>query len=94
MNEAMIAIIVVIIIAVLTAVWIITESAKKSAHARIERSEHATDELARESITTKAFDRMETNINNRLDGIQDHINTTNKRIDDLVLAINTNGGIK
>jgi len=108
MNEWAIIISVVSVGAVVFgAVWIIIqevkkslmkyiEDVKKSAHARIDRCDHAIDSVANtknDFITIGAFDRFEANINNRLDGMQSQMTVTNSRIDDLILAIK-NGGIK
>ena len=73
--------------------WLILQDFKKGAHKRIDRLENVTDEAVRSSITKDALDRFERNITIRLDGMQKHMDTTNSRLDDLVMAIK-NGGIK
>ena len=74
--------------------YIILQDFKKGAHKRIDRLENVCDEIVRDHITTGAFNRLEKNISTRLDGMQTQMGTTNSRIDDLILAINKNGGVK
>jgi len=74
--------------------WMILQDFKNGAHKRIDRLENVTDEIVRDHITTSAFDRLDKNISTRLDGMQGQMLTSNSRIDDLILAINKNGGAK
>ncbi len=71
--------------------YAILQDFKKGAHKRIDRLENVTDEIVRDHITSRAFNRLEQNITTRLDGMQSQMGTTNSRIDDLVLALNNNG---
>ena len=73
--------------------WMLLQDFKKGAHKRIDRLENVTDEIVRDHITTRAFDRFDKNISTRLDGMQTQMGTTNSRIDDLTLAIR-NGGVR
>ena len=79
----------------------IMNDAKKSSHARIDRLENVVDEIVRDCgkkkdnfITTHGFDRFETNMNNRLDGMATQLNTTNSRIDDLTKILLNKNGVK
>jgi hypothetical protein len=90
---ATIGVLVGIAAAFFTAVWVLVESAKKSAHARIQRCEHTIDMIVQdcgkkkdEYITVRAFDRFEKNIMDRLDGVT-------KRFDDFLIYAR-NGGTK
>ena len=73
--------------------WLLLQDFKRGSHKRIDRLENVVDEISRGTITTKAFDRFESNMTVRLEGMTTQMATTNSRIDDLILAVR-NGGVQ
>ena len=99
MNEiTTIVSVVVIACAVFGAMWLIIQDVKRGVHARIERCENVIDTVVVECskkkedfITTKAFDRFESNLTVRFNGFGDSIKHLTSRIDDLVIATRSDG---
>lgn len=81
------------------AVWVIIQDAKKGTHARIQRCEHVIDNMVADCakkkddfITTKAFDRFEGHLVNRVDNVQKSVDHLTQRFDDFMLTIRNGKG--
>jgi hypothetical protein len=78
------------------AVWGLIKNEVSGVHGRLKNVEHVIDNMIRDCadkkedfITTKAFDRFESNLTNRFNGLDTNISNLTKRIDDLVFMIST-----